>query len=440
MGYGDMGMWNQEVETPALDSIARSGASFQSMYASSPVCAPARASLFTGRYPQRTGVSDTLDIRGLDRLDEREVTAADYFRSSGYTTALVGKWHLGDGKECYHPLSRGFDHFWGFCGGWSDYYEYALEEEGSFVRYSGEYITEVLTDRAVEFIRKQGDEPFFLHVAYTAPHYPLQAPQELVRKHQRRGDVTKGVATLRAMIEVMDRGIARLLATLEERGLKDETLVIFASDNGPDLHGENEMDLSRYNCGLKGEKTLVYEGGIAVPHLMRLPGLIEEGSTITEPLCGIDLLPSLMSICSLTPDPHAPSFDGIDFSPLFRVENIPSRELFWHWNRYSPEPKVNAALRSGDYKLIHSPRDAYLQVPQEELQLDTYKAYHREEQLPLLTTPFPRREEVKEATRELYDLGTDRREQQDLSQREPKRTEELEKRLSCWVQELYGSR
>lgn len=433
MGYGDMGCCNPAVSsTPALDRLAAEGAVFRSMHASSPVCAPARASLMTGRYPQRTGVSDTLDIRGLDRMHENEVTLADYFSNSGYTTALVGKWHLGDGDTCYHPLSRGFDHFCGFCGGWSDYWDYTLEEHGTYQRYENRYITEVFTSKAVEFIEAHHESPFFLHLAYTAPHYPLQAPEELVARYRTASDDTLAVCTLRAMIEVMDRGIGEIIETLEQLGLLDDSLIIFASDNGPDLHGEGEMNLERYNCDLRGEKTLVYEGGIAVPWIMRLPGRIEGGSSFSQPLCGIDLLPSLMSLCDLSPIPDAPEIDGVDFSPLFFHGSLAARDLFWHWNRYAPQIKVNAAVTDGRYKLLHAPVAEYLCVPEEELALDHYKAYHREEPAVLLDTPFPERASVAEAVIELFDLQVDPWESSDIASVHPEVTSNLEDRLNRW--------
>ena len=233
LGYGDLGLFNGgRCNSPYLDALAVSGVCLTQHYSGSPVCAPARASLLTGRYPHRTGAIDTLQGRGLDRIALSETTLADLFRAAGYATGLVGKWHNGALDPRYHPNARGFDEFAGFSGGFSDYYDYSLDVNGTEVEGDGRYLTDVLTDHAVAFVRRHSRSPFFLMVAYNAPHFPMQAPQELVDGYLARGE-TLGAALTYAMIEVMDAGVGRIDETLHELGLAENTLVLFTSDNGP---------------------------------------------------------------------------------------------------------------------------------------------------------------------------------------------------------------
>src|SRR5439155_13518883 len=183
MGYGDLSLFNDgRCSSPHLDALARDGVCLTQHYSGSPVCAPARASLLTGRYPHRTGAIDTLHGRGLDRIALSEVTIADLFRSAGYRTGLVGKWHNGALDARYHPNARGFDEFAGFSGGYSDYYAYHLDLNGTEVEGDGRYLTDVLTEHAVSFLRRHHRAPFFLVVAYNAPHFPMQAPEEIVQR------------------------------------------------------------------------------------------------------------------------------------------------------------------------------------------------------------------------------------------------------------------
>jgi arylsulfatase A len=182
LGYGDLGGYNGGLsQTPALDALATEGLCLSQHYSASPVCAPARASLLTGRYPHRTGAIDTLEMRGLDRLALRETTIADLVRRAGYATGLVGKWHNGALDARYHPNRRGFDEFAGFSGGWQPYFNWRLDRNGTETRTDGRYLTDVFTDEAVDFIRRHAREPFFLYLAYSAPHFPFEAPEEDVR-------------------------------------------------------------------------------------------------------------------------------------------------------------------------------------------------------------------------------------------------------------------
>ena len=293
MGYGDLSRFNDgRCRSPHLDALAEAGVCLTQHYSGSPVCAPARASLLTGRYPHRTGAIDTLQGRGLDRIALSEVTIADCFRSAGYSTGLVGKWHNGALDHRYHPNARGFDEFAGFSGGFSDYYSYWLDLNGTEVEGDGRYLTDVLTEHAVSFVSRHRRDPFFLVVAYNAPHFPMQAPQELVDRYLAQGE-TLGAALTYAMIEAMDAGIGRIDETLADLGLTDDTIVIFTSDNGPYLGEVAGVSLDRFNFGLRGAKHYVYEGGIRVPAIVRWPDRLEGGRLLHEFVHFTDWLPTL---------------------------------------------------------------------------------------------------------------------------------------------------
>ena len=233
MGYGDFGAFNDgHVRTPHLDRLIGEGLCLTQHYAGSPVCSPSRAALLTGRYPHRTGAITPQEVRGLDRFSSREVTLGDAFKHGGYATGLIGKWHNGALDPRYHPNARGFDEFVGFRGGWADYYRWRLEANGTFRSSDGRYLTDVLTDEALGFIGRHAAEPFLLTLMYNAPHSPLQAPEPEVARYEAMG-LARGVALTYAMIEVMDRGIGRILDELDRRRLVENTIVLFTSDNGP---------------------------------------------------------------------------------------------------------------------------------------------------------------------------------------------------------------
>ena len=256
MGYGDFGCFNYGASrTPTLDHLVNEGVSLTQHYSASPVCAPARASLMTGRYPHRTGVIDTLETRGLDRLALRELTVAELLKRSGYKTGLVGKWHNGAYDSRYHPNRRGFDEFAGFSGGWQPYYQWNLDRNGTISRADGRYLTDVFTEEAIGFIRRHRRDAFFLFLAYNAPHFPFEAHEADAAPYKASGNFTPAVSQIYAMIECMDRGVARVLEALDQSGLADNTIVMFSSDNGPQFGGKGEMCTDRFNCGFAGSKT-----------------------------------------------------------------------------------------------------------------------------------------------------------------------------------------
>jgi arylsulfatase A len=398
LAIGDLSCVNDgRSRTPRLDELRTQSVSFNQAYSGSPVCAPSRAALLTGRYPHRTG-SVTLNQKkfpSLTRLKLSEVTIADRFQKSGYATALIGKWHSGLGTN-YHPCNRGFDEFVGFRAG-SDvetYFDFQLDVRGEIKQFQDAYLTDELTRHALEFVREHRDEPFFLHLAHYAPHRPLSAPESLVASYISAG-LPVNTAHVYAMVEVLDRGIGRLLDELDELEISANTLVIFASDNGPDpLVGP------RFNGKNRGTKYMVNEGGIHVPLMMRWQGVLEPGER-EEVVHFTDLVPTLMEVCDLKPVVGEP-LDGRSFAGLlsdtFGPTELPSLR-FWQWNRGQPMYSHNAAVRQGDWKLVR---------------------------------PYMTRNLTKQPSNrspKLYNLSQDPEEKQDLAADEPELTKRLLKQL-----------
>ena len=440
MGYGDFSAFNPDgPDTPALNRLIREGVTLSNCYASSPVCAPARASILTGRYPQRCGVIDTLEARGLDRLKPSETTLADVLKQNGYHTALIGKWHLGAIDPEYHPNRRGFDEFFGFRGGWNDYHDYRVERNGRQESPSGEYLTDLFSDEAVRYVRKHAGHPFFLHLAYNAPHFPLQAPEEAIRKYEASGKFNRAVSTLYAMIEIMDRGIGRVLNALDEAGVAGDTIVVFASDNGPDMGGEGEMSLRRFNCNLRAEKMFAFEGGIRVPAVVRHPGKFAANTRSAAMVHGTDWFPTILGLCGIKPDPLL-RIDGMDVADALAGGEAPARELYWQWCRYAPDVRVNAAARSGAMKLVHAPVWEYLDLPAWEVEMDVEIKYHPERYAKVVDLPAPDRPELGAAGIQLFDLERDPGESCDLSAARPADAEALEAKLIRWFDEVERER
>ncbi|WP_190920251.1 sulfatase-like hydrolase/transferase [Paenibacillus sabuli] len=300
LGYGDLGCYgNGEVCTPHLDRLAAEGVRLTQHYSASPMCAPARASLLTGKYPHRVGTTDVCSCRGLERIAPDERLLPEDFRAAGYRTGLVGKWHNGRDDRRYHPLSRGFDEFVGFCIGGMDYWDWTLEDNGKVRPADGRYLTDVLTEEALGFIGRHRAQPFFLYLAYNAPHTPLQAPEAEIEPFRRTGRFTEAVSTIYAMIHRMDSGIGRILEALRDYDLEDDTLVLVVSDNGPDMKGEGERSARRFNGIFSGMKGNVLEGGIRVPGIVRWPSRLWGGQTCAAPIHFNDWLPTLLDCAGI---------------------------------------------------------------------------------------------------------------------------------------------
>tara|TARA_Y100001980_G_scaffold46342_1_gene30245 strand:- start:31820 stop:33226 length:1407 start_codon:yes stop_codon:yes gene_type:complete len=349
MALGDISSFNGGInKTPNLDKLIRESVWFNQAYSGSAVCAPARACLLTGRYPHRTGVVSL----NLERYPEftslylDQVTIADVFKTNGYKTALIGKWHLGK-EEQYHPMKRGFEEFRGFMGfDIVNYFDFKLDINGTYQTYKKEYLTDVISDHAIDYIKQNKDQPFFLHLAHYAPHRPLGAPEDLIEFYTNKGFDEK-TSKVYAMIEVMDRGIGKLINTLEDLGLRENTIIIFASDNGPDpLVG------TRFNFDLKGTKYTVNEGGIRVPLLFNWSGHFKE-IKVDDLAHFSDIFPTLLNLCHLEFDaPQA--LDGRSLDHLLKGSNEGDSlvQYFWQWNRGVPYYSHNAAMRRGEWKLV----------------------------------------------------------------------------------------
>lgn len=440
MGYGDFSAFNPALDsTRALDRLVAEGVTLSNCHASSPVCAPARASIMTGKYPQRCGVIDTLEARGLDRLKLSETTVGEIFKQNGYATALIGKWHLGAIDPQYHPVRRGFDHFVGFRGGWNYYYDYTYERGEQRVDGDGTYMTDLWSDEAVSYIHAHASEPFFMHLAYNAPHFPLEAPAGLIAKYKAQGLYTDAVCRVYAMLESMDAGIQRILDELDVLSIADDTIVVFTSDNGPDFGGSGDDCMVRFNCDLKGSKMHVYEGGIKVPAVVRWPKELPAGLMTDELVHGTDWVPTLMSLCGIE---HTCSsdFDGSDVSSAFHGKPLPNRTLFWQWNRYHPNIACNAAARDSQYKLVHTPVASYLDLPDWEVDMDVDIKRHPLAYTDISPKPYPTLPELTKPTIELYAIGTDPREEHDLSKEKPEQVVRLERDLHAWFAQMEWER
>jgi arylsulfatase A len=442
MGYGDFSAINGGLSrTPALDQLMSESVCFTQQYTASPVCNPSRACLMTGRYPHRTGSIDTLEWRGLERLALRETTLADVLNGAGYTTGLVGKWHLGAYDPRYHPLRRGFDESVCFRGGMHDYYDWRLEFNDTVVRADGRYLTDVWTEEAAGFIRRHRDEPFFLHVTYNAPHTPLQAPEDEVEPFLEDGRFNKGVSTLYGMISRMDRGVARILETLEECGLADNTIVMFTSDNGPQFGGQGDECLNRFNCQLHGAKGSVYEGGIRVPMILRWPVGVEGGREVSDMVHFSDWFPTILSLAGV-PVPPDLELDGVDVVPAIRGERGRTcTRRFWQWNRYTPEVTCNAAARDGDWKLVRPVIREAMAAPccDPWLRISMYEPERLIETGPI-KDPEPARTLPSPPAPELYNIAEDPLETTDLSERHPDIAHRLLRDRENWFEDVERDR
>ena len=453
MGYGDFSIFNGgRSNTPTLDYLINESVCLTHQYTASPVCNPSRAALMTGRYPHRTGSIDTLEWWGLERLALRETTIADVFKSAGYTTGHIGKWHLGSFDFRYHPLNRGFDETVCFRGGMHDYYDWRIEYGNTVKRADGRYLTDVWTDEAIKFIkRRKSTDKFYLQVNYNAPHTPLQAPENDILPFLEKG-FNRGVSTVYGMIQRMDSGIQQILDVLESQGLADNTILVFTSDNGPqfgnpshieaDLENTefSEWQLDRFNCNFNGAKGTIYEGGIRVPLIIRWPDGLEGKRLISLMSHFTDWFPTLLAASGISV-PSEIDIDGVNIWPMLSQEikcNQPQR--FWQWNRFSPDVTSNAAVIDGDWKLVRPRIDETMVVPDSEnLKISMYNPEHFIEH-GIFSKPYPAREIPPPPPAELYNIAKDPEERNNLADSEIERVRKLLVDLESWFEKVEFER
>ncbi len=346
-GYADISAYPhpKEVRTPHMDRLAQRGIRFEQGYANAYVCAPSRAAILTGTYPQRYGFYTASDSRV--GLPLSQVTLADVLKKEGYTTGALGKWHLGI-EPAYHPMKRGFDEFYGFLGhGAHDYFDLKRSGEPyhSILRNyepidETGYLTDNLGREAVAFIARNHKKPFFLYLAFNAVHSPMQAPEATIKKYN-TGDAKRDI--LLAMLECENNAIGKVLDELERRKLDRNTIIVFVSDNG------GARANSSNNGALRDFKQSVYEGGIRVPFLISWPGHLKAGGVSNEPVMFLDIMPTIVSAVGAKM-PSGRVYDGRDMLPILTGKSkAPLHEsLFWD----GAEPKT--AVRSGDWKLVNN--------------------------------------------------------------------------------------
>ncbi len=444
MGYGDFSRFNSGLSrTPALDALMDESVCLTQQYTGSPVCNPSRACILTGRYPHRTGSIDTLEWRGLERLALREVTLADVLRQAGYTTGLMGKWHLGAFDKRYHPMQRGFDEAVCFRGGMHDYWDWRIESGYDVRRADGRYLTDVWTEEACGFIeRHKGDAPFFLHLTYNAPHTPLQVPEEELAPWADREDLNPGVKCIYAMIARMDKGIARVLETLDRCGLRDNTIVLFTSDNGPQFGGTGDQCTTRFNCQWHGAKGSTYEGGVRVPMLLRWPdGGLGGGRTCEDMVHFSDWFPTLLTAAGVQKPTDSPALDGIDVLPVLRGEGGRTvTKRFWQWNRYTPLVTSNAAVRDGDWKLVRPAIRETMAVPDIHWLRTSMYEYDYFVEHGVIQEPDPPRDVPPPPPPELYNIAQDPLERTNLADQHPDVAHRLLRELETWFEDVESER
>jgi arylsulfatase A-like enzyme len=383
LGYGDLSSYGAtDLRSPHIDSLVTAGMRFENFYANCPVCSPTRAALLTGRYPDLVGVPGVIRTHIADNwgyLFPPAILLPQLLQRAGYHAALVGKWHLGLASP-NTPNERGFDHFHGFLGDMMDDYYTHRRHGFNYLRLDRKEIdpeghaTDLFTQWAVDYLHERADtkQPFFLYLAYNAPHAPIQPPAEwLERVKQREKGISDRRAGLVALIEHLDAGIGKVLDVLKETGLADNTLVFFTSDNG------GQLSLGATNGPWRAGKGDLYEGGMRVPMCAVWPGRIQPGSRSDRVALTMDLLPT---ICAAAHARVEHEIDGRSILPTLTGAAQPSDERTLFWVRREGGPRYGGrayyAARQGDYKLVQNspfePLELYhlKEDPQEQKPLD----------------------------------------------------------------------
>ena len=343
-GYSDFGfMGSDEIKTPNLDQLALDGVIFNNAYVSASVCSPSRAGLLTGMYQQRFGHECNLDSDVNNSFDPNQITIAEALKTEGYTTGLIGKWHLGD-KTQNHPLKNGFDYFWGFISGARNYFYDPNEVNRNSIRNVVEnysqtnfegYLTDVLGEKAIRFIDKnnQSNNPFFLFLSFNAPHTPMQAKEEVLEKFK---DNPRQVYA--SMMWSMDEAIGHVIDALKENNQYDNTIIYFLSDNGAAM--SNNASPFPY----KGWKGNQFEGGIKTPMIMTWKNKIKSNTQFDGFISALDIFKTSLEVSNVNDDLMA-NADGKNIMNYLNDNTIQNENLFWRKDKM-------ATIRSGNYKLI----------------------------------------------------------------------------------------
>ena len=404
MGYADIGAYgNTYHRTPNIDRLAAEGIRFTNAYAAAPNCSPTRASILTGRWPARTGVTQYLpgNVLPYARVLQAELPIGlpldeailpEPLARAGYSTASVGKWHLGGGD--YLPERRGFGESYGLghLGPRTMFAPFRVPVPGA---KDGDYLTDLLTDAAERFIERNRDTPFFLYMPYYSVHAPIEAKPELIDAYAGRNDPSgRQNAVYAAMVEGVDRSVQRLMARLEHLGLEENTAVFFFSDNGG-------VPRRAFNGGFRSGKGYLWEGGIREPLIVRWPESIQPGSVEETPVTSVDFYPTILEMAGAE-DVPGHTIDGVSLLPLLEGSGTIDRStLFWHYPHYSNagSPPMGA-IRKGPWKLLEFFEDSHV---------------------------------------ELYNLEADPGESVDLAKTDPRRARSMREELAAWRDSVGAS-
>lgn len=412
LGWTDLGCQGSKYyKTPNIDKLAASGLRFTQGYTCGPNCQPTRAAIMSGQYGPRTGV---YTVGGINRFDWKSrplrpvdnveklpldrKTLGDVMRSAGYTTGMFGKWHLGQ-DDAHHPSKRGFDEAIVSMG---KHFNFATQPKVEYPK--GTYLADFLTDKAVDFIKRNKQKPFFLYLPHFGVHSPFEAKPDLIARFKGQAAVGgHNDPTYAAMIASVDESVGRVMTTLDELKLAENTIVIFSSDNGG-VGGYVREGLKKSgditdNSPLRSGKGSLYEGGVRVPWIVRWPGKVPSGTADT-PIISVDLMPTLLEL-SGAKAPANQTLDGVSMVECFTSggKKPPSRDLFWHFPGYlgagegSWRTTPAGAIRSGDWKLI---------------------------------------EFFEDGKKELYDLRADESQKMNLAEKNPEKAAELHAKLVAW--------
>ncbi len=422
LGWADLTPYGADLHrTPNIERLCKQGVRFTTAYAAGSVCSPTRASIMTGKYPARVGMTIWREAAQNPPRNRKlipppvradmpleEVTVAEVLRDAGYHTAAVGKWHLGSAE--YYPETQGFDiniggTIWG--APQTHFYPYrGIVRVGREYRYvphlengqPGEYLGDRLTTEGLKIIEKSKDQPFFLYLAHHSVHTPIEAPGSLVEEYGRRlkPDMHHQNATYAAMVENLDANVGRVMDALERNGIAGRTVLIFTSDNGGYINqwgGARVTD----NYPLRSGKGALYEGGVRVPLIVRWPGMTPAGAICEEPVVSTDFYPTMLQAAGLKGDAkHNANLDGISLAPLLRDPQgrLNRDELFFHYPHYYATTSPVSAVRARDWKLLEYYEDNHV---------------------------------------ELYNLKQDPREATDLAAQMPDKAAQLRRRLHDWL-------